>query len=286
MKLPDRKEILRQLKRVVLAVVLVVLLFASGFLLLFIISGIIFWIQGGFQNTQVYLGFLFFFSAIFLGLAVIITKMNRKFRIITEKKPTRDDLKMVGYLVSALVGEYIFFSAVDYYFKLFPPTISRTLTMEILRTLIQTNGFLIGFGGIVFAQMFWAIHNQQSGIQMEILKASTAQTSAQTSTEETSDDIRRDTLKILDRKRTLMIIFMLIVMNAFVISILLSLSSMSQTETLEAIAIDPYIRNPFLSMTVAIIIFAFVIAQSRMSVSEEDIKEMREKSKKQKEKKA
>lgn len=280
MKLPDRKEIFKRLKRIALAAVLAILLLVNGLVLLLIIGGIILlFFQGSFQNTA-FLTALSLFFAIFLGLSAIIVKVNRKFNIITERKPTRADLKMLGYLAVALVGQYVFISAADYYFKLFPTTISRTLTMEILRTLIQTNGFLIGFSGIVFAQMFWAIHNQQSGIQMEILKAPTAQISAQTSTQETSNDIRRDTLKILERKRTIMIIFMLVVMNAFVISILLSLSSMSQTETLEAIPIDPYVKIPFWSMSIAIIIFAFVIAQSKMSVSEEDIKEMREKSKK------
>jgi hypothetical protein len=279
-EMPKKRTLFEKITRAVLGVVIVALIGVALFLLLFVVFGIYLWIQGGFRESAYFFVSGLFFL-LFLGLSVIISKIENRFHIFGPKrKLTKADLKQVGYAIGAIIGEYIFVSAVDFYLKLFPKTISTALAMEILRTIIQTNGFLIGFSGIVFAQMFWAIHNQQSGIQMKIIENPVPQTSPQ----ETPYDVRRDYLTVLERKRTSMIISMFIVMNAFVISILLSLSGMSQIETLETIPTNPYITNPFWSMSIAIIIFVVFIAQSKMSLSEEDVKKVREKSEKSKKK--
>lgn len=155
------------------------------------------------------------------------------------------------------VGNYVVFYVLSVYFKLFPATMSKALTMEILKVIVQTNGFLIGFSGIVFAQMFWAIHNQQNNIQMKILEFSPSQ------------NIMRDTQKrflaVLELERKLMIACMFIVVILFVISIFLSLIGMSQTEVLETLPTDPYLLYPFVSMSAGIVLFVTFMAQSNVS---------------------
>lgn len=141
--------------------------------------------------------------------------------------------------------------------------ISGTLTVEILTIVIQANGFLLGFSGIVFAQTFWALHNQQCSIQMKIIENPFVQS------KEREFDIRKEYLTILERKRKFMILYMFSVMSCFVISILLSLSGMAQTEAGEALSTNSYLKNPFLSMSLGILIFFISIIQSKIAIQEE-----------------
>lgn len=129
--------------------------------------------------------------------------------------------------------------------------------IDILKTIVQADGFLIGLSGVVFAQMLWAINHQQNTIQAELLKKKKRLWGA----------IQIFYVNALDKKRRDMTIFMALVIGLFMISIALSLSAMARTE-LSAIEIhvDPDIRNPLLFMILGIAFFVVFIATSKMSL--------------------
>jgi hypothetical protein len=245
--------------RAILQIVQVVLIGVSIFLALVFAVGISAWL-GNIQDLPYFITDAIFFL-LFLCTLYVAYKIDRKLR--PETKLTRNTIKQLGYLLAGAIAEFVFLYALDSYFKLFPATISATLTVEILTIVIQANGFLLGFSGIVFAQMFWALHNQQCGIQMKIIEDPFIPL------KEKAFDIREDYLTVLERKRRSMIIYMFAVMSIFVISILLSLSGMAQTEMLETLPTNPYLIYPFLSMVAGILLFFFSIVQSKIAIQEE-----------------
>jgi hypothetical protein len=201
---------------------------------------------------------LLFIVGILAIIWKILSKISQK---IDEYLPrgielTKETIKPVLYAFIGILSTILLYFALSSYFDLFPTTISAPLLIEILKVIIQTNGFLIGLSGIVFAQMFWAIHNQMCSIQTQILgKEETKQT----------ENLQVYLMK-LDRKRTIMIFYMFGVIAFFVISILVSLSGMAQTETNQSLQSNPNLTIPFLFMTFGIVFFIIFISQSKMPI--------------------
>jgi hypothetical protein len=195
--------------------------------------------------------------ALIAATGFLITLANRK---LNEYLPARVEVsqetgKQIAYLSFGLTSTILLYSAITNYLNLFPKNISSPLMLEILKVVIQTNGFLIGLSGIVFAQMFWAIHNQMGNVQTSILNCKIV-----TEKQELDNYILK-----LDTNRFRMIIFMFIVIAFFVLSILASLSGMAQTETNPSLPSYPNIAVPFLLMTFGVVTFMILIVQSKIS---------------------
>jgi hypothetical protein len=273
-KPPTKLSLGKKAKRISLQIVQVIFVLSSIFWLLVLVTYV------AYSNVPI-ISRIFtavFFLVLLLGSSAIVYLTEKA---LQEFRPTvrlnRDDLKQLGYAFLPTIAILILFYLLDYYFKLFPTTISANLSLEILKILIQANGFLIGFAGIVFAQMFWAIHNQQGNIQKDILE------NPFIPDEKKSFDIREDYLTAFEKKRGSMIRIMFIVLILFVISILLSLSGMAQTEMQPTLPTNPYLTNPFWLMTYGIFVFGFSIAQSKMDIREDVTKILLKRIKKQNE---
>jgi len=257
-QLPRRKKA----KKVSLQIVQVVFTLVSLFLLLLIGVGIYLWLINIYDTTTlVGSGFLFIFFLVSSYIAYRAEKALREFR--APIKLSKADIKPLAYLLLSIIAIVVLSYLLDIYLKLFPEKISAGLTLEILKTLIQADGFLIGFSGIVFAQMFWAIHSQQAEVQKSILERPFVPT------EKEAFDIREDYLTAFERKRRWMIILMFMVIVLFTVSILLSVSGMAQTETSTVLSTNPTITNPFWFMIDGIIVFASNIVQSKMEIRED-----------------
>ena len=264
-KPPTKLSLRKKAKKITLQIIQIIFALISLFLLFFVVVGLIIWL-GNIQNTSMLSGIGLFFLFFLASASVVYAteKALQEFR--PSLKLNRDDIKQLGYASLPTAVLMVLFLLFDYYLKLFPTTISANLSLEIFKILIQANGFLIGFAGIVFAQMFWAIHNQQSNIQKDILEHPF------TPDEKKTFDIREDYLTALERKRGSMIRIMFIVVILFVASIMLSLGGMAQTETQSTLPTSPNLTFPFWSMTYGIFVFGISITQSKMDIREDVLK--------------
>lgn len=215
--------------------------------------------------------FLSFFVSVF-----IVTRLEKRLRQLRPKREGyslsfRSNLKQFGIYFLTIEVVIVGLSAMEGYFGLFPETVSVSLGLEILKTVIQANGFLIGLSGVVFAQMFWAINHQQNTVQVNILQ--------NPKYDESENDIRIHYVNALDKKRRDMTIMMSVVIGLFMLSIALSLSGMARTELYETELIPTYpnIRNPLFFTILGISFFVVSIATSKMSL-EEDVKKFKKKS--------
>jgi hypothetical protein len=206
-----------------------------------------------------------FFVGIFIN-----TECEKRIRIIEPSYSFAEisyfaNIKAVS-LAFALLGLTLgLLYAITSYFGLFPANISSSLRLEILKTIVQANGFLIGFSGVVYAQLFWAINHQQSTLQVEIIKSHVAGASTPS-----TSDVRERFVVILDKKRSSMAKAMFLVIGTLIVSIALSLSAMATTGLYSEIATPTSeITLPLALMIIGIVILALSIATSKMSLSEE-----------------
>ena len=254
-ELPLRKK----LKKTLLYVAQIAFALLSLIWLLFVVAGIYLWLGNIHDlNNLIASGFFFLLLLGCSSVVYVTDKALEEFR--PRIKMNRELIKQSMYSYLPTIAILVLAYLLNSYFGLFPTTISATLSLEILKTLIQTDGFLIGFSGIVFAQMLWAIHNQQANIQKNILEHPFAPN------EKMTFDIREDYLEAFERKRKLMIILMFSIIMLFLISILLSVSGMAQTETNTTMPTNPTLINPFWFMTYGIFLFAVSLAQSKMDI--------------------
>ncbi len=159
-ELPLRKKV----KKTLLYIVQIAFVLLSFLCLVFVIIGIFLWLDNIYVLSNLVGSGFFFLLLLGCSYVVYITeKALEEFRPRTKMNRELIKQSMYSFLPTIIILMSIYL--LNSYFGLFPTTISATLTLEILKTLIQTNGFLIGFSGIVFAQMLWAMHNQQANIQ-------------------------------------------------------------------------------------------------------------------------
>jgi len=71
-------------------------------------------------------------------------------------------LKATGYTGLILFAIYLLLSIVSSIVQWFPQTMPPKTAFEILRMIVEVNGVLIGFSGIIFAQLLWALNSQQN----------------------------------------------------------------------------------------------------------------------------
>jgi predicted nucleic acid-binding Zn ribbon protein len=254
-ELPLRKRV----KKTLLHVTQIAFTLLSLLWLLFLVIGIGLWL-GNTHDLNNLIGGGFFFLLL-LGCSYVVyatDKALEEFRPRT--KMNREAIKKSMYSFLPTIVIFVSMYLLISYFGLFPTAISATLSLEVLKTLIQTDGFLIGFSGIVFAQMLWAIHNQQANIQKSILEEPFAPN------ERVTSDPREYYLEAFERKRKSMIILMFLVIALFLISILLSVNGMAQTEANTTMPTNPTLTNPFLFMAYGILLFAGSLTQSEMDI--------------------
>ena len=118
-----------------------------------------------YQNFSSVLVFLFIILIVTFcakGISLIERKLD-EYHPWRTQNVSKEELKEAACVGVVLVVVLIFILGLNSYFELFPTDISSSSIVEILKVVIQTNGFLIALGGIVFAQMFWAIHNDEEG---------------------------------------------------------------------------------------------------------------------------
>lgn len=169
---------------------------------------------------------------------------------LTEFRPrffSRETGKALAILFGLMVLFFGPFLLLETYVGILPDTIGKELAKDILTTLVQTNGFLIAFVGVIFAQLLWAINNQQSNLENNEFE----------SLSEEQKETLAVKLAILDERRILALVLIVIVMSMFVSSILLSLSGIAKTEMLETLEKNPYLRLPIVTMVGSLFLFVF-----------------------------
>jgi hypothetical protein len=223
------------------------------------------WAVGGFQDSSlIQASGLFLFMIFFMGIIVVLVEKGlQRLGLKREVTPVSSkEWKEFAMVLLAMVGVVALTYLVNQFFAQFPGKISASLDLEIMKTIIQTNGFLIGFSGVVFGQMFWAINHQQNTIQANILE------NPPSSADQTSKDMRKDYVALLDKKRRSMAITMSFVIGLFILSIAFSLSAMARTEFYgtDLVPTIPEISNPLFFMIGGIIFFVISIATSKLSL--------------------
>jgi uncharacterized membrane protein (DUF485 family) len=197
---------------------------------------------------------------LFLFFEFFATKFEEDLQQLQPKEEAylvslRKNLKTSGWIFLASFSMFTGLYFLGQYLSLFPPIINASLEVEILKTIIQADGFLIGLSGVVFAQMFWAINHQQSTIQAELLRKP----------KRLQDEIQAHYVKELDKKRGELALRMSLVILFFIVSIALSLSGMARTEMTTSVP-SSNITNPFMAMILGIGIFMLSIYTSKMSL--------------------
>jgi uncharacterized small protein (DUF1192 family) len=210
-------------------------------------------------------GFFFAFCIVFAGISWETEKAMKEFRPII--KLDKSDSKQLIYSLFPTFVIWISIFLMNRYFELFPTEINSEFALEILKTLIQTNGFLIGFVGIVFAQLLSTIHSQQSTIQQKMMERVL---------EKQTDDyfVPEAYLEAFEKKRRSIILSMFFTIILLLGSILISVIGIAQIEPDSMLLTDPNILNPLYFMTYAIVLFAITIIQSKMDIRENVIKVM------------
>lgn len=269
-KVSSRNEVKTRLLIIIQWFLAIAVIFSMIGVILFLQSFIV----GGFQITYLELALLY--SGIFAVLIHAVTYVERKLKLV---RPSRevfstsyvDNLRAFLVPSSFALALLVVVTVIGTFLGLFPDYVSDTLRLEILKTVIQTNGFLIGLTGIVFAQMFWAINNQQNALQIEIIKNPTGYTNI-TPEEPRNHDIRERHVTALDKKRRDTSISMFLVIGAFMFSIALSLREMARTETYQSALtlVKPDITVPIFSMIIGILFFVTFIVSSKMSITTEE----------------
>jgi hypothetical protein len=68
-------------------------------------------------------------------------------------------------------GIYLFFQIVGKYIELFPEGIGRTSALSLLGAIIQVDGILLGFFGLVYASVLAGLQSQSVTVIGELLKS-------------------------------------------------------------------------------------------------------------------
>ena len=258
------KEIRTNLK--LLAVVVSTLI--GFFFLVLSILGVVLWITSGDFS---FLGAAVFFFALFIPCGYVVKRFETEWAKFERRRgytqPTTTDtikstLKTLGYII----GSYLLIVFVDQYVGVFPKVVQTAIALEIAKAIVQVDGVLIGFCGLVFAQLFWAIHSQQNVVYEEILAF--RRTNPENLDEPLRDKFFRkeldNRLKELEASRQSLIMNMLFAVVPFVLSILLALSKMGWSQSYP----DGYptrllLWDPILWMWLGIGFFVLFIIRSK-----------------------
>lgn len=253
-KLPLKKKV----KKAALTIIEIVCGIIAVIFFIITILGISSWLAD-YQDLSLLIasGFFFVICMVFAGISWETEKAMKEFRPTI--KLDKSDSKQLIYSFFPTFVIWISIFLMNRYFELFPTQINSDYALEILKTLIQSNGFLIGFVGIVFAQLLSTIHSQQSTIQQKMMERILEK-------QVDNSYVPEAYLEAFEKKRRSIIFSMFFTVILFLGSILLSVSGIAQIEPDSMLLTDPNILNPFYFMTYAIVLFVITIAQSKMDI--------------------
>jgi len=175
----------------------------------------------------------------------------------TRRESFKESLPLFLLIVIALIFAWI----LESYFLSFPTSISSELAKEMLKTILTIDGILIGFDGVVLAQLLWAIHSKGNIIYEKIIEKPKGQ--------QTLHELKEE-LKRLGRKRIGIIISMFYSMMPILASILLSLNKLPLAYGLEEVSPRELLYDPLSGLMVGVIILVYVMLYTNLLPSLED----------------
>jgi hypothetical protein len=222
-----------------------------------LVLGILAILNGGW-NVEPLLELMAVSFGIFLLFEYAATQVEKKVVLHSSFKEKLKDSFYMFLLMFASFGGLLILNR---YFGLFPTELSSNVMLEILKTVVQADGFLIGLSGVIYAQMFWVINNQQNSFQMDIVQRPFK------SDETNATDIREVYVTRLDKKWRDMTLKMSGTVGLLLISVALSLSAMAGLDTLTNSKVQTFpVVIPMLLMFLGVIFLVISIATLRTSL--------------------
>jgi H+/gluconate symporter-like permease len=177
---------------------------------------------------------------------IIVTKIlsipySVKHKISKEKikQWIKSFLTVIVWVVAILIFIYGFLNWTASVVKYFPPYTKPQTVSDILRALVEVDGILLGFVGIVFAQMFGSLMDQQNIVYNKLLD--------ELERESASANAREEYLEAFEEKRNNLAFAMLLTFGLLVLSIFESLkqiAAMSLQDATAYIFTWTYLQNP------------------------------------------
>lgn len=239
------------------ALFIILVLIAGFFLVIFFLAGVIGSLLTG-DYTLFFGGVIFFILS--MALAAAARKLEsaweefERIRGIRPKKRReafRESLPLFGIIIFTIVFAWIFES----YFVSFPPSINPDLAKEMLKAILTVDGILIGFYGVILAQVLWALHSRGNIIYEQMIEKREDKTIFQ----ELKQEAER-----LGKSRIVTIGAVFYSMMPLLASILLCLSKMTLIGDTVQISTRELMFDPILAMIVGIVLLAFTMLHTNL----------------------
>jgi len=140
----------------------------------------------------------------------------------------------------------------------FPKEVGKSLVIDILKSIIQINGVLVGLNGIIYAQLLRSVDSLQNTITRGFFKIQKNQINMANS------------LKVLESKRRSLILALLIITILYLSSIYLALAHIARTEKWagETVQIYSFIYLPTLLLFSATVISMIIASTIKLTIPE------------------
>lgn len=245
------------MKLYIKAALFLVFMFLAGIsLLIFFIGGVIGSLVTG--NYLLFLGGLFYFI-IFIILTFIARKLEPAWEQLQsvlgfkpKPKTTREALKETAPTIALLIITISVYFGIDWYLTLYPSSINIGIAHEMLGSILTVDGILIGFNGVVLAQLLWAIHSKGNLIYEQMIKNRDQNYVVENLNEE---------LNQLGRQRTVVISLMFYALMPILASFLLCLMKLPLTVASlgnQTISTRMVLYDPLAAMITGILLLAVV----------------------------
>jgi hypothetical protein len=233
------------------------------FLFLACVSWALFFLYGVVPSLTTGNYLLFLRGLVFLIMFVVFTFAGRKLEPAWEQvqsilgfkpkpKSTKEALKETAPTIALLIVALSVYAGIDWYFTLFPTSMSVDLAHEMLTSILTVDGILIGFNGVILAQLLWAIHSKGNLIYEQLIS------------NRTHDDVVAnlgEELNRLGRQRTVVIVGMFYAATPILASFLLCIMKLPLTATSfgnDAVSPRMVLYDPLAAMITGIILLATV----------------------------
>lgn len=236
------------------ALYVILMLVAGFFLVIFFLGGIVGAILAG--NITLFFGGIFFLI-LFIVVGTIAKRLEpaweeferlRGIEPKTTREAFREGLPLIATIILTLFFGYIFES----YIISFPTSISPDMAKDLLKAILTIDGILIGFYGVVLAQLLWAVHSKGNVIYEQMI----AHRENSALLEELSNEVKR-----LARSKRVVIGYFFFSMMPLLASILLSLNRLPLVESVEPIPSRTLLFDPLLALIVGIVLLAVSMFQ-------------------------
>lgn len=238
-------------------------LLAGLFLVLFFFMGVFGSISTGDWNELIG-------GAIYFVLFIIVMSIAKKFEaawtefetlIGIKQRTRRETFKEIFPIFLFMSIALVFTWVIETYFLSFPTSISSELAKEMLKAILTIDGILIGFYGVVLAQLLWAIHSKGNIIYQTIIE--------KRNEKETLHELKKE-IKRLSRTRLSVIILIFITMMPLLASILLSLNRMPLAYGIAEVSPRELLYDPISGLLTGILTLVYVMLYTNLLPSLED----------------